>query len=182
VIDTWTALGAIAARTERIAIGPMVTPATRRPPWVLALEATTLQRFSRGRLVLGVARGAPRDFMHFGQEPPSAAAVEEAIAHVRRSLDGPLWVGGDWPRRKPFLGAAHADGVFPVKRAGRDFVTLTRDDVRAVLAFVGRPVELAVWSLGGTDPDLEALEDAGATWWLVDALELGPDGVRRTIG
>jgi alkanesulfonate monooxygenase SsuD/methylene tetrahydromethanopterin reductase-like flavin-dependent oxidoreductase (luciferase family) len=36
VVDPWIALAAIAATTERIRFGPMVTPLPRRRPWKLA--------------------------------------------------------------------------------------------------------------------------------------------------
>ena len=38
IVDTWTTLGAIAAVTSSILLGPMVTPIPRRRPWVVALE------------------------------------------------------------------------------------------------------------------------------------------------
>ena len=50
--DPWIALSAIAMATERIKLGPLVTPLPRRRPWKLARETVTLDHLSRGRLIL----------------------------------------------------------------------------------------------------------------------------------
>jgi alkanesulfonate monooxygenase SsuD/methylene tetrahydromethanopterin reductase-like flavin-dependent oxidoreductase (luciferase family) len=57
ISDPWVCLAAIAMRTSRIAIGPMVTPLPRRRPHVLARQAVTLDHLSRGRLILGLGLG-----------------------------------------------------------------------------------------------------------------------------
>jgi alkanesulfonate monooxygenase SsuD/methylene tetrahydromethanopterin reductase-like flavin-dependent oxidoreductase (luciferase family) len=59
--DPWIALAAIAARTERLRFGPMITPLTRRRPWKLARETVTLDHLSNGRLILPVGLGALED-------------------------------------------------------------------------------------------------------------------------
>src|SRR6266542_4124973 len=56
VVDPWIALAAIAATTERIRFGTMVTPLPRRRPWKLAREAASLDHLSGGRLILGDLR------------------------------------------------------------------------------------------------------------------------------
>lgn len=58
-LDPWVALAAIAAATERIRIGTMITPVARRRPWKLARETVTLDHLSAGRLILGVGLGHP---------------------------------------------------------------------------------------------------------------------------
>lgn len=55
--DVWVAMAAIATATERIRIGPMVTPITRRRPIKLSRECTTLDQLSDGRLTLGLGLG-----------------------------------------------------------------------------------------------------------------------------
>ncbi len=69
VCDPWIALAAIAMRTERVRIGPMVTPLARRRPWKLARETVSLDRLSNGRLILGVGLGdtADRGITHVGE-------------------------------------------------------------------------------------------------------------------
>src|SRR5947209_8577268 len=58
--DPWVTLAAVAAATERVTIGPLVTPLARRRPHQLARETVTLDRLSGGRLVLGVGLGSQR--------------------------------------------------------------------------------------------------------------------------
>lgn len=48
-------------RTERVRIGTMLTPVSRRRPWKLARETSTLDRLSKGRLILPVGLGALDD-------------------------------------------------------------------------------------------------------------------------
>src|SRR5664279_420432 len=50
VADPWIVLSAIAAKTARLRIGPMVTPLSRRRVQKVARETVTLDRLSRGRL------------------------------------------------------------------------------------------------------------------------------------
>jgi alkanesulfonate monooxygenase SsuD/methylene tetrahydromethanopterin reductase-like flavin-dependent oxidoreductase (luciferase family) len=64
VADAWITLTAIATSTERIRLGPMVTPLARRRPVRVARETATLDRLSQGRLTLGVGLGSDR----FGNE------------------------------------------------------------------------------------------------------------------
>jgi alkanesulfonate monooxygenase SsuD/methylene tetrahydromethanopterin reductase-like flavin-dependent oxidoreductase (luciferase family) len=62
--DPWITLAAVAAVTETIRLGPMVTPLARRRPVKVARETATLDGLSGGRLILGVGLGADR----FGAE------------------------------------------------------------------------------------------------------------------
>lgn len=55
--DAWTMLGALAARTERLRLGTLVSPVTFRLPGVLAKAATTVDRISGGRVDLGMGAG-----------------------------------------------------------------------------------------------------------------------------
>lgn len=84
VVDPWIALTAIAAATETLRLGTMITPIVRRRPWKLARETATLDRFSRGRLNLGVGLGTPTDleFAAFGEETDDrtrAAMLDEGL-------------------------------------------------------------------------------------------------------
>ena len=64
VADPWITLAAVATSTERVRLGPMVTPLARRRPVKVARETATLDRLSGGRLTLGVGLGSDR----FGDE------------------------------------------------------------------------------------------------------------------
>jgi alkanesulfonate monooxygenase SsuD/methylene tetrahydromethanopterin reductase-like flavin-dependent oxidoreductase (luciferase family) len=91
--DPWIALAAVALATERVRIGPMVTPLPRRRPALVAAQAMTLDHLSGGRVVLGVGSGDPSsvDFTRLGEEPDARArgdSLDEALAVI----DG-LWAG-----------------------------------------------------------------------------------------
>jgi F420-dependent oxidoreductase-like protein len=54
MLEAYTTLGAIAARTERVRLGTLVTGVTYRNPALLAKAVTTLDLVSKGRAVLGI--------------------------------------------------------------------------------------------------------------------------------
>lgn len=67
-IDPWVTLAAAAMTTERIRLGTMLTPLSRRRPWKLAAETATLDNLSGGRVILAAGLGAPdTGFAAFGE-------------------------------------------------------------------------------------------------------------------
>ena len=56
-LDAWTTLAGLAALTERIRLGTLVSPATFRHPSVLARMAVTVDHISRGRVEVGMGSG-----------------------------------------------------------------------------------------------------------------------------
>ena len=56
-LDAWATLAALAARTERIRLGTMVSPVTFRPASVLAKNVVTVDHISHGRVELGIGAG-----------------------------------------------------------------------------------------------------------------------------
>jgi alkanesulfonate monooxygenase SsuD/methylene tetrahydromethanopterin reductase-like flavin-dependent oxidoreductase (luciferase family) len=56
-IECWTSLALAAEWTQRVEIGPMVSPMTFRPPALLARMAAAVDLLSGGRLILGVGAG-----------------------------------------------------------------------------------------------------------------------------
>jgi alkanesulfonate monooxygenase SsuD/methylene tetrahydromethanopterin reductase-like flavin-dependent oxidoreductase (luciferase family) len=80
VADPWITLAAVATATERVRLGPMVTPPARRRPVKLARETATLDLLSGGRLTLGVGLGSDR----FGSE--LSATGEELDDRVRAGM------------------------------------------------------------------------------------------------
>jgi len=95
-VDPWIALSAVACQTNKIRLGPLITPLPRRRPWKVAREAVSLDYLSNGRLVLGVGIGAPPDveFDYFGEASDAKIRAQK----LDESLDiiTGLWSG------KPF--------------------------------------------------------------------------------
>src|SRR5699024_8416623 len=57
VLDPWIAMAGIACATDRMRLGALVTPLSRRRPWKVARETVTLDHLSHGRLVVGAGIG-----------------------------------------------------------------------------------------------------------------------------
>src|SRR5262249_44217675 len=68
-VDPWVSLAAAAMVTERIKLGTMLTPVSRRRPWTLAGQTAALDNLSNGRVILAVGLGAiDTGFETFGEE------------------------------------------------------------------------------------------------------------------
>ena len=95
MVDTMTVLTAIATVTSRIKLGPMITSPSRRRPWKLARELTTLDQLSDGRIILGVGLGeSDYDFEHCG-EVTSAKIRAQRLDEALTIMDG-LWQGDNF--------------------------------------------------------------------------------------
>ncbi len=57
IVEAWTALAWLAARTNKVRIGTLVTRSTLRHPAVLAKMAATVAHVAPGRVVVGVGSG-----------------------------------------------------------------------------------------------------------------------------
>ena len=57
MLEAYTALGALAAATEKVQLGTLVTGNTYRTPTLLAKAITTLDVISAGRAILGIGAG-----------------------------------------------------------------------------------------------------------------------------
>jgi len=100
MLDSYTLLGALAARTSRVRLGAMVTGVTYRNPAHLAKIVTTLDVISSGRAILGIG-AAWYDVEHEGlgfDFPPAGQRLdrlEEALQICRAmfSEDAPSFEG-----------------------------------------------------------------------------------------
>jgi probable F420-dependent oxidoreductase len=88
--DVWTQLAALAAVTERVALGPLVACTAFHPPGLLARMAASVDEVSGGRLVLGIGAGWNEvEFRAFGIPfDRRVSRFEEAFEIVRRLLAG----------------------------------------------------------------------------------------------
>lgn len=90
--DPWIILAAVAQATERLNLGPMVTPIPRHRPHLLANAIATLDLLSTGRVILGAGLGGvPREFGAFAEpEDPKQRArmMDEGLDLLGRLLSG----------------------------------------------------------------------------------------------
>jgi alkanesulfonate monooxygenase SsuD/methylene tetrahydromethanopterin reductase-like flavin-dependent oxidoreductase (luciferase family) len=93
VADPWVLLTGVALATERLRLGPMVTPLPRRRPWKLARETVTLDRLSGGRLVLGVGLGEPPEDEYGSFGEPTDPVVRAAMLDEGLEVLTRLWSG-----------------------------------------------------------------------------------------
>jgi F420-dependent oxidoreductase-like protein len=93
MLEAYTLLAALAARTKRASLGTMVTGVTYRNPALLAKIVTTLDVISGGRAILGIG-AAWNDDEHagYGYDFPSAGErldrLEEALQITRAMFTG----------------------------------------------------------------------------------------------
>jgi alkanesulfonate monooxygenase SsuD/methylene tetrahydromethanopterin reductase-like flavin-dependent oxidoreductase (luciferase family) len=194
VADPWIALAAIATVTERIRLGPMVTPIVRRRPQKLAREAVTLDVLSRGRLVLGLGLGVDtgRELSGFGEvvDPVERGRVlDEGVDLLCRLWsgeevvhDGPHFVADHvtflptpvQQPRIPLWFATRSMARAPLRRAARHDgifpIEVAPDQIAEMCAFVASErggldgFDVATTNAGGDDPARFAA--AGVTWWM----------------
>jgi alkanesulfonate monooxygenase SsuD/methylene tetrahydromethanopterin reductase-like flavin-dependent oxidoreductase (luciferase family) len=102
--DVWTLLGALAAITDRVQLGPLVACTGFHPPGMIARMAAAIDEISGGRFVLGLGCGWNRgEFAAFGiPYDHRVARFEEAHEIIRRlvagehaTLDGTYWQAAD---------------------------------------------------------------------------------------
>jgi alkanesulfonate monooxygenase SsuD/methylene tetrahydromethanopterin reductase-like flavin-dependent oxidoreductase (luciferase family) len=183
VADPWVALAAIACATERLRLGPMVTPLSRRRVHKLARETVTLDHLSRGRLTLGVGLGSDRhnELERFGEVVDGrerARLLDRGLERLSAFWTGefepppvqrpriPVWAAARWPHRRPVRRAARWDGLFPIDLPGPDALAELATEVRALRAGSDDPFDLVVEAPPGAAT--EPWEAAGATWVLTD--------------
>ena len=89
IMDAWTLFGGLAAVTEQLRFGAMVTANTFRHPSVLAKMATTLDRMSNGRLDIGIGTGwHEAEHRDFGVDLPPLTQRFEMLDETFTVLHG----------------------------------------------------------------------------------------------
>lgn len=191
VHDPWVLLGAIATATERVLLGPLVTPLTRRRPVVVAKQVITLDHLSRGRAMFSVGLGEPaiQDFSAFGDESDPrvrGAMLDEALdvldgllrggpfTHegTHYTADADLRPGPVTRPRPPIWVAGVVPNQRPLRRAERfdGVAPIARGDLlpQALADYLalGEPRRegwdvVASWAAG---VPAREYTDAGATW------------------
>jgi len=155
IFEGWTLLSALAAQTERLRLGLLVTSNRFRPPAVLAKIATTVDIVSGGRLVLGIGAGsrpsvpmARREYEAHGLPyydfARSVADLADACTVIRRL----------WTATEPFdFHGAHIDltGAFgnpkPVQQPHPPILVAGRS--AAVLRVAAEHAD--IWNIAGGD-------------------------------
>src|SRR4051812_49509908 len=99
ILEGWTLLSALAARTQRLRLGLCVTSNRFRPPAMLAKIATTVDIVSGGRLDFGIGAGsrpaapiARREYDGHGPPYPGPAGAVAALAAAPPGIRR-LWGG-----------------------------------------------------------------------------------------
>ena len=79
-METWITLSFLAAKTEQIHLGTMVTPIPFRPPGMLAKMISTLDILSEGRVIVGIGAGwSQTEFEGYSEWNRSKRRVEKTI-------------------------------------------------------------------------------------------------------
>ena len=184
IYEGWTLLSALAAQTQRLRLGLLVTSNRFRPPAMLAKIATTVDIVSGGRLDFGIGAGsrpsipwARREYeahgLPYDDFAHSVGGLAEACTVIRRL----------WTEDKPFDfdgSYVHLTGAFgnpkPVQRPHPPIVIGGRST--ATLRVVAEHAD--VWNMPGGD-----IEDAVSRGQLLDQFcaEIGrdPASVTRSI-
>jgi alkanesulfonate monooxygenase SsuD/methylene tetrahydromethanopterin reductase-like flavin-dependent oxidoreductase (luciferase family) len=199
-LEGLTLLGAVAAETRRIGVGPLVARASLRPAATLAAALDTLARIAPGRLVatIGAGDSQSRDenesfglpFGTLGERVSVlAAAVDTAI-----DRGYPVWVGGasasvgavaaradGWNRWGPTLERfeeearavheMHTREPFTVSWAGQIVLGATERHADAKSRRLGSTAEATVGGPERVAEVLRAYGAAGADWVIVGPVD-----------
>jgi alkanesulfonate monooxygenase SsuD/methylene tetrahydromethanopterin reductase-like flavin-dependent oxidoreductase (luciferase family) len=122
-LEAFTTLAAVAAATERVRLGTLVTRAVLRPPGVVAKMMATIDLISGGRSILGIGTGDPIDrpeheafgFPDLGVSE-RRAHLAETVGAIKALFQGRAFEGGQYvPRVEgPLVPPAVQEGGPPV--------------------------------------------------------------------
>jgi alkanesulfonate monooxygenase SsuD/methylene tetrahydromethanopterin reductase-like flavin-dependent oxidoreductase (luciferase family) len=122
-LEAFASLSAVAAATERVTVGTLVTRASIRPAGLLAKMAAGVDDISGGRMVLGIGTGDPIDKpeheaygLPYLEKAERREHLVETVRAVRALLAGNPWPGGARvpPMSGPILPPPQTPGGPPV--------------------------------------------------------------------
>jgi 5,10-methylenetetrahydromethanopterin reductase len=162
--ECYVGLALVVLRTQRAAIGPMVTTPMLRHPVAAAQSISTIQHLSGGRAILGYGSGANIP-LGLGRKPATVEEMRGHILAVKALLNGesieydgaqvaslsnvspvPIFISAYGPKVMQ-LAAEVADGV--ILETGADISLLAERvaKIRAAAVDVGRdPDEITIWA------------------------------------
>jgi alkanesulfonate monooxygenase SsuD/methylene tetrahydromethanopterin reductase-like flavin-dependent oxidoreductase (luciferase family) len=168
MLECFTLLGAVAEATSTIGLGTLVANVANRHPAVLAAAASSVQRISSGRLMLGLGAGASPDskwgeehrIRHIPLLPDLAdrhAAVVEQIRLIRALPEPMPIIVGVSSVRLAIIAGQIADGInvrMSSERAS-EFIAAARD------AACERTFEISGWAFDEDDDARERADELG---------------------
>ena len=184
IFEGWTLLSALAAQTNRLRLGLLVTSNRFRPPAMLAKIATTVDIVSGGRLVFGIGAGSRPSYPLARREYEAHGLPYHDFQHSIEDLaDACTVIQRLWTETEPFdFHGAHIDlvGAFgnpkPVQQPHPPILVAGRS--AAVLRVAAEHANL--WNIPGGD-----IGDAAQRSALLDRYcgEIGrdPGAVTRSI-
>ena len=122
-LDAWAVIPALAARTERIELGTLVSPVTFRPPAVLANASMTGYEISGGRVSLGMGTGwMEAEHKAFGFPFPP---MKERLRLFREQIEAVRGFWGDRARPHLIVGGSGLSGTLePAARFADEYNTV----------------------------------------------------------
>ena len=175
ILEAWTLLAALAARTERAELGQLVTCVSFRNPAILAKMATTVDEISGGRVTLGLGAGwDDREYRAFGVPIDHRVdRFEEALQVIVPLLRGErVTIDGTYHR---------ADDLVLLPRPARPIPTLIAADGPRMLRLTARHAD--AWNTAWYGAPNDALRAKLAEMDVaLEAEGRDPAGLRRTVG
>ncbi|GAB3758557.1 TIGR03560 family F420-dependent LLM class oxidoreductase [Microlunatus parietis] len=137
MLEAYTTLGFLAARTERVRLGAMVTAVTFRPPALLIKAVTSLDVLTGGRAWLGIGAGyhgeeADRMGLPLGPVAERFERLEETLELAQR-----MWRGD----QRPFEGKHYrlsAPTGLPLPLSGHPPILIGGDGEKKTLRLVAK--------------------------------------------
>jgi alkanesulfonate monooxygenase SsuD/methylene tetrahydromethanopterin reductase-like flavin-dependent oxidoreductase (luciferase family) len=122
-LDAWAVIPALAALTERIELGTLVSPVTFRPPAVLANASLTAHEISGGRISLGMGTGwMEAEHERFGFPFPE---MKTRVRWLSEQIEAVLAFWGDRPHPRLIVGGSGLSGTIePAARWADEYNTV----------------------------------------------------------